>query len=154
MPANNITEEALVTALCKAWNNLDVSYAENHLTDDFEYSSQMVLANMNGKDSYVNYLKGKFSAIKESNDSVKAELGYFNNIPCLILVQALVTPELAPYSKRRLMSDGTIEKSLVYVTERTAIILVKFENDKIKSASMCMMAPNINDIKRTGIFPV
>ena len=115
MSSNNNTESTLVTALCKSWNNLDVSYIENYLSDDFEYSSQMGLANINGKDTYVNYLKGKFIAIKEGNDTVKAELGYYNNIPCLILVQVLVIPELAQYSKRSLMSDGAIEKTLVFL---------------------------------------
>ena len=153
MAENNTTEETLVTGFCRAWNNLDVSYIESLLCDDIEYSSQMVLANINGKEAYVNYLNAKFKAVKEGTDPVKAELGYFDNSPCLILIQQLATPEHAPYSKRRLMSDGTIEKVHVYISERVAIILFKFEGNKIKSASMCMVAPNINDVKRTGIFP-
>ena len=149
----NHENENLIKAFCRAWNNLDISFIENQFCDDLEYSSQMVLANINGKDAYQDYLKAKFKAIKEGKDSVKAELGYFGDEPCLILVQTLETPEPAPYSKRTIMSDGTINKSAVYLSERKAVILFKFENNKIKSASMCMIAPNISDVKRTGIYP-
>jgi hypothetical protein len=152
---NNIAEkETMVIAICKAWNNLDISFIENFLTDDFEYSSQMVVANMNGKDTYINYLKGKFIAIKEGNDPVKAEMGYFDNSPCVIIIQQLAIAEKALYKKTIKKDDGTIDTLSVMTNVREAIILLEFNVDKIKKASMCMIAPNINDVKRTGIFPV
>jgi len=39
MPANTKTEETLVMALCKVLNNPDVSYTENNLAHDFEYTN-------------------------------------------------------------------------------------------------------------------
>jgi len=146
-------KEKLVTEFCKAWNNLDISYIEKYIADDFEYTSQMVLETIYGKDAYVKYLKCKFIAIEEGNDPVKAELGYFDNTPCLILIQHLATPEKAVYSKRKQLSDGTIENVPVFTNERAAIVLYKFDDAKIKSAVICMIAPNINDVKRTGIYP-
>lgn len=153
-PNNYFAEhETLVTACCKAWNNLDIVYIQNCLTEDFEYSSQMVLETMHGKDEYVNYLKEKFVAIKNGNDPVTAELGYFENSPCLIIVQQLAVAEKAIYRKSIKMDDGTIETVSVITNVREAIILFKFTDDKIKSASLCTVAPNINNVKRTGIFP-
>ena len=153
-PDNNIAEkEAMVTACCKAWNNLDISFIQNCLTEDFEYTSQMVLKTMHGKDQYVNYLKEKFVAIKEGNDPVTAEIGYFDNTPCLIIIQQLAVAEEAVYRKSVKMDDGTIDSVPVITNVREAIILFKFTDDKIKSASLCTVAPSINDVKRTGIFP-
>jgi len=148
-----MSEENLVTAFCKAWNNLDVSFIENYLTDDFEFSSQMVLTNINGKEAYINYLKGKFVAIEEGNDPVTAEMGYFENNPCLIILQQLAIAEEALFRKAIKMDDGTIDTLSVITNVREAIILCKFNFDKIKSASLCTVSPNINDVKRTGIFP-
>ncbi|MBL0200345.1 MAG: hypothetical protein IPP81_09245 [Chitinophagaceae bacterium] len=153
MPSNNNNEEILVAAFCKAWNNLDVSFIENYLTDDFEYSSQMVIANINGTDAYLNYLKGKFVANKKGNDPVTAEMGYFENSPCLIIVQQLAVAEEAIFRKQVKIDDGTIENVSVITNVREAIIHFKFTADKIKSASLCTAAPNLNDVKRTGIFP-
>lgn len=153
MPSNNNTEEVLVTAFCKAWNNLDISYIHNCLTEDFEYTSQMVLETMHGKDQYVNYLKEKFVAIKEGKDPVTAEMGYFENSPCLIIIQQLAVAEEAIYRKSVKMDDGTMDSHSVITNVREAIILFKFNGDKIKSASLCTVAPNLNDVKRTGIFP-
>lgn len=62
---NKSTNEELVNSFCKAWNNLDATYIESCLSDDFVYSSQMVLADLNGKDEYLKYIKAKFNAFKK-----------------------------------------------------------------------------------------
>ena len=61
MAKNNPIEETLVTAFCKAWNNLDMSFIDTQRCDDMEYSSLKVLVNINVKNIFVNYLKGKLS---------------------------------------------------------------------------------------------
>ena len=52
--------------VAKSWNNLDVSFIEAILTDDFTYESQWVLMPITGKESFLNYLNLKFQAIKEA----------------------------------------------------------------------------------------
>jgi len=153
MPSTINTEETLVTAFCKAWNNLDISYIQNYLSEDFDYTSQMVLEPIYGKNQYLNYLTRKFVAIKEGNDPVTAEIGYFDNSPCLIISQQLATAEKALFKKLIKMDDGITDTFSVITNIREAIILFKFNGEKVKSASLCTVAPGINDIKRTGTFP-
>lgn len=145
--------ELFAIDFCKAWNNLDVSYIATHLDIDFEYSSQMVLSNINGKENYLEYLSAKFKAVKNGNNPVKVELGYYGVDPCFILIQTLDEPEPALYSTLKLMPDGSTQKFRPMVTERVAIVLLTIVNDKIKSAALCGVAPDINQIKRTGVFP-
>jgi len=146
--------ELIVESFCKAWNNLDVNYLEDYLNKDFVYSSQMVLTDINGSDNYLSYLKGKFKAIKEGNNGVTAEIGYWNNSPCLILIQQLENAERAVYSERKKMPDGTIEITPVFSNEKGAVITFEFEDNKVKSAIMCVVHPTINQVKRTGVFPI
>ena len=139
--------ENLAISFCKAWNNLDVSYLENCFTDDFVYSSQMVLADLNGKEEYFNYIRAKFNAFKKGINTVTAELGYYENEPCFILTLTLATPIRAPYGNPEYESPNH-----PLVKEVITTVLLKFENDLIKSAIMCVV-PGISYITRTGNFP-
>jgi hypothetical protein len=145
--------ELIVENFCKAWNNLDTNYLQGYLNKDFVYSSQMVMDDINGSDNYLNYLMGKFIAIKESNNRVTAEIGYWNSSPCLILIQHLENSEREVYNEHKKMSDGTIEITPIYTNERGAVITFEFDDNKVKSAIMCVVIPTINQVKRTGVFP-
>jgi len=153
MPPTKSIAENLVFAYCKAWNNLDTSYIEDHLNDNFSYSSQSVLATMESKAEYITYLKGKYAAIKESGNSIKAEIGYYGDSPCLVMVQTIATAQPAYFFKVVQLPDGTTKKESVLETERTGIVLVEIAANKIKSAIMCSVAPTIKDVRRTGIYP-
>ena len=62
--------------ICQAWNTLDASLFEAILCDDFEYISVWVLETMEGKDKYLEYIKGKFESIRKGNNPVVAEILY------------------------------------------------------------------------------
>ena len=62
--------------MCQAWNELDASLFESILSEDFEYISFWVLETMKGKDRYLDYIKGKFEAISNSDYPVSAEVMY------------------------------------------------------------------------------
>lgn len=154
MNTTNNVEYSIIEQICKAWNNLDVKYLGDYLTNDFIYSSQIVMTNINGSENYIAYLKGKFKAIREGKDKVTAEIGYWNSIPCLILIQLLENEERAVYQHRNKISSGTIKTAPVYTNERGAVIIFEFYGNKVNSACMCVTFPNINQVKRTGVFPI
>jgi len=142
-------KENLTVSFCKAWNNLDVSHIENCLTDDFVYSSQMVLANINGKEAYLNYIKAKLKSFKKGVNTITAELGYYENEPCFVLRLTFANPIRAPYGNPKYKTESLNQP---LVSEVFSTVLIKFETDLIKSAVMCEI-PGISYITRTGVFP-
>ncbi len=86
-------EAQLLIEYAKAWNNLDISYLKDILSDDFEYTSQWVFDTIHGKENYIDYLEGKFKTIKETNAYPQAEIGYYKyaygvkNKPCIVIEQ-------------------------------------------------------------------
>lgn len=79
-------EEEVAKIVCRAWNTLDVNLIEPLLCNDFEYVSVWVLQTMKGKDRYLDYLRGKFKAIKDSSSVVKAEVYYQEEIDKYIVL--------------------------------------------------------------------
>lgn len=88
-----MNEQELLIEYAKSWNNLDISYIEELLHEDMQYTSQWVLETMYGRDRYLKYLEAKFNAIRNSINIPTAELGFFKaaygrvNRPCLVLTQ-------------------------------------------------------------------
>ena len=68
--------EEVAEIVCRAWNTLDANLIEPLLSNDFEYESVWVFETMKGKNRYLDYLRGKFKAIKDSGSVVKAEVYY------------------------------------------------------------------------------
>jgi hypothetical protein len=66
----------IAETVCKAWNTLDGSLFEPILSDEFEYISVWVLETMEGKEKYLEYIKGKFESIRKGNNPVVAEILY------------------------------------------------------------------------------
>ena len=132
-----MTEEGLIKELAKAWNNLNVSFIENLLVDDFRYASQWVLEEMKGKDNYINFISTKFQNISESmaqkGDKIIAEIGYFTqgfpNKPCIILTQI----------------SGN--------EKRSTTLLIETDNGLIKRIDMCAI-PAPETVKLTGLIPM
>lgn len=145
--------KALAISYCKAWNNLEVSYLENIFTNNFVYSSQMVLSNLNGKDAYLEYITEKFSSIQRTNAPLMAELASYNNLPCVVIVQKLHSPEPAASFRQILNKNGAFENIQEMTTERTGIILLTFDQGKIATATMCSVAPDIRQVARSGEYP-
>lgn len=88
-----MNEAELLIEYAKSWNKLDISYIENLLDEDLEYASQWVFETMYGKDAYLEYLEGKYNAIRNSSNLPVAELGYYKvaygeeNKACLVITQ-------------------------------------------------------------------
>lgn len=70
----------------QAWNELDASLFESILSEDFEYISVWVFETMIGKDHYMDYITGKFEAIRNGNKPVVAEVIYQEPIDKYVVV--------------------------------------------------------------------
>ncbi len=62
--------------VCRAWKELDASILAPILSEDFTYDSFWVYATLKGKDTYLDYLTGKFEAIRNGDKPVSAEVRY------------------------------------------------------------------------------
>lgn len=76
----------IAEVVCQAWNELDASLFELILSDDFEYISVWVLETMKGKVRYMDYIIGKFEAIRRGNNPVVAEVIYQEPIDKYVVV--------------------------------------------------------------------
>lgn len=83
---NGRIDKRIAEIVCQAWNTLDSSLFESILSDDFEYISVWVLETMEGKDKYLEYIKGKFESIKKGNNPVVAEILYQEIIDKYVVV--------------------------------------------------------------------
>ena len=72
---SQITEKDALSIYAKMMHTLDSSEFESFLSEDFSYSSQKVLTDMNSKDEFIEYIRPKLETIKKTNSSVYAELG-------------------------------------------------------------------------------
>lgn len=121
--------------LAKSWNNLDTSFIERELADDFIYKSQWVLTPIEGKREFLSYLHSKFTAIKTAMQSqtmtVTAEIALhtsMQNRPCIVLTQ--------------ITSDAIKQVS----------VLIKIQERKIKRIDVCFI-PDPTEAELTGEFP-
>lgn len=83
---NNVNDKKLAELVCQAWNSLDSKLLEPVLSDDYEYESFWVFETMKGKNTYLDYLKGKFASIKDGDKSVSASAFFQEEIGKHIVV--------------------------------------------------------------------
>ena len=126
-------KEIALRKLAKSWNNLDIEYVENILSDDFTYKSQWSSLPVIDKEAFLSYLTRKFKALRDCNDgdlySVTAEIAiYRRNSPCIVLSQK---------------ADGEF---------RQVAILVKLRQDKIHRLDIVSIS-NSKEIVLTGDRP-
>jgi len=128
-------ETETLRQLAKSWNNLDTSFIEGELADDFIYESQWVLTPIEGKIEFLSYLHSKFTAIKTAMKSqtmtVTAEIALhpsMQNKPCIVLTQ--------------ITSEGI----------RQVSVLIKIQERKIKRIDVCFI-PDPTEAELTGEFP-
>jgi len=121
--------------LAKSWNNLDISFIEKELAENFTYESQWVLIPIEGKKEFLDYMQSKFQAIKSAMQqetmTVSAELALhpaIQNKPIIVLTQ--------------ITGEGVRQVSL----------LIKIENEKIKRIDVCFI-PDPTEAVLTGEFP-
>ena len=63
--AYQITEKEALSIYAKMMHTLDSSEFESYLSEDFTYSSQKVLTDMNSKDEFMEYIRPKLETIKK-----------------------------------------------------------------------------------------
>tara|TARA_B100001989_G_scaffold149630_1_gene106602 strand:+ start:223 stop:435 length:213 start_codon:yes stop_codon:yes gene_type:complete len=59
-----LKEKEALSIYAKMMHALDSSEFESFLLEDFSYSSQKVLTDMNAKDEFIEYIRPKFETIK------------------------------------------------------------------------------------------
>lgn len=128
-------EIEILKKLAKSWNNLDVSFIENELADDFIYESQWIVIPIEGRIEFLAYLQSKFTAIKNTMQSdtmiVTAEIAVqpsLKNKPCIVLKQ--------------ISTEGITQVS----------VLVEIRKCKIKHIGVCFI-PDPAEAHLTGEFP-
>ena len=61
-----LTEKDALSIYARMLHTLDSSDFESFLSEDFSYSSQKVLTDMNSKDKFIEYIRPKIETIKNS----------------------------------------------------------------------------------------
>lgn len=126
----SLTEEEALRAYATMMNSLDVAQLEPLLADDFHYASQWVLAEIESKRGYLDYILPKLETIRNAGSSVWAEMGWVDREfpgPCVVMAQG-------------------DEDNLV------AVVLTQVEDGKIKRLDLCG-APSPHSARRTGDYP-
>ena len=125
-----LTEKDALSIYAKMMHTLDSSEFESYLSEDFSYSSQKVLTDMNSKDDFIEYIRTKLETIKKTNSSVYAELGVcpaYGHTDCLIMAQA---------DKSNLLG----------------VAYASVNKGKISGISLCIV-PTPDSAERSGIYP-
>ena len=87
-----MTNIEIVEKYAEAWRQLNAEIISPLLDETFTYSSCWVFESLNRR-RYLEYLEGKFKAIKSSNSAPKVAIGYDNLMcPCVILQQGSNEP--------------------------------------------------------------
>ena len=125
-----LTEKDALSIYAKMMHTLDSSEFESFLSEDFSYSSQKVLTDMNSKDEFIEYIRPKLEIIKKTKSSVYAELGVcpaYGHNDCLIMAQG---------DKSNLLG----------------VAYASVEEGKISGLSLCIV-PTPDSAIRSGIYP-
>ena len=125
-----ITEKEALSIYASMLYTLDSSEFESFLSEDFSYSSQKVLSDMNSKDEFIEYIRPKLETIKKSKSPVYAELGVcpaYGHTDCLIMAQG---------DKSNLLG----------------VAYASVDEGKISSLSLCIV-PTPDSAERSGIYP-
>jgi len=125
-----LSEKDALIIYAKMMHTLDSSEFESFLLEDFSYSSQKVLIDMNSKDKFIKYIRPKLETIKKTKSTVYAELGKclaYGHTDCLIMAQG---------DKFNLLGVAYASAS----------------EEKISSISLCIV-PTPDSAERSGIYP-
>ena len=126
----NLTERQALSIYSRMLHTLDSSELESFLSEDFSYSSQKVLTDMNSKDEFIEYIRPKLETIKKSKNPVYAELGVcpaYGHTDCLIMAQG---------DKSNLIG----------------VAYASVDEGKICDLALCIV-PTPDSAKRSGIYP-
>lgn len=115
-------------AILGAWRALDPAPFRELLTENHEYGSYWVLARMHGRNTYCEYITGKFQAIREG-------LSRGDTAPAasVVSIQMGITLQADHYRYALHIGQGDVETLLTF----------RFEKGGARIASMYMMAPDL-----------
>jgi hypothetical protein len=122
--------ETALRAFASMMNTLDSSKLEPLLAVDFHYASQMVFAEIESKQEYLDYITPKLETVRASGSKVWAEMATLTHGfpgPCVVLAQG---------DKENLV----------------AVVLAKVRGGFIERIDMCIV-PTPQSAKRTGDYP-
>jgi hypothetical protein len=125
-----ITEKEALSIYARMLHTLDSSEFESFLAEDFSYSSQKVLTDMNSKEEFIEYIRPKLKTIKKSKSAVYAELGIcraYGHTDCLIMAQG----------------DRSNLLGVAYAS---------VDGGKISGIHLCIV-PTPDSVERSGIYP-
>ena len=128
-------ESQLLVQLAKCWNNLDVSFIENHLAKDIIYESQWVFTPIQGKANFLPYLNSKFKAIRSA----------ISNGDMNVAAELAVHPSLS--GKECLVLSQTTIQEVVFV-----LIVIELRQDLIYRIDVCFI-PDPEKAILSGIQP-
>ena len=125
-----LTEKDALGIYARMLHTLDSSEFESFLSEDFSYSSQKVLTDMNSKDEFIEYIRPKLEVIKKTKSAVYAELGVcpaYGHTDCLIMAQG---------DKSNLLG----------------VAYASVKEGKISGLALCIV-PTPDSAERSGIYP-
>ena len=127
---SQLTEKDALSIYARMLHTLDSSEFESFLSEDFSYSSQKVLTDMNSRDNFIEYIRPKLETIKKSKSLVYAELGIcpaYGHNDWLIIAQG---------DKSNLLG----------------VAYASVDEGKISGLSLCIV-PTPDSAERSGIYP-
>ena len=127
---SQITEKEALSIYARMLHTLDSTEFESFLSEDFSYSSQKVLTDMNSRDQFIEYIRPKLETIKKSNSPVYAELGLcpsYGHTDCLIIAQG---------DKSNLLG----------------VAYASVDKGEISGLALCIV-PTPDSAERSGIYP-
>lgn len=128
MKKKALTTYNALSAYARMINTMNVSHITDLLSDHFQYKSQLVLNDISCKADYLTFINATLKAIADSEVNVQAELGRYGHLGDCVIV----------------MRGGSMSIPNV--------ILAKVENNHLTLLEV-IIAPNIEQIKRSGLFP-
>ena len=128
MKKKALTTYTALSAYARMINTMNVSHITDLLSDHFQYKSQLVLNDISCKTDYLTFINATLNAIADSEVNVQAELGRYGHLGDCVIV----------------MRGGSMSIPNV--------ILAKVENNHLTLLEV-IIAPNIEQIKRSGLFP-
>ncbi len=128
MKKKALTTYTALSAYARMINTMNVSHITDLLSDHFQYKSQLVLNDISCKADYLTFINATLKAIADSEVNVQAELGRYGHLGDCVIV----------------MRGGSMSIPNV--------ILAKVENNHLTLLEV-IIAPNIEQIKRSGLFP-
>ncbi len=111
-----------------AYNTLDPEIFNDLLSDDFEYSNDVIFGPISGKQNFQVYITVNFEVIKRAGIKLFVELAFLQEKPCLILAQ-------------------------VYKEDKSAYVTLDFNNGKIKRIKYINIPPHQIHLYGTGDYP-